>query len=79
MLCSSATYTWSKALGLTAPTGDGGLGPRDPFDWALDYGRLNFNYSQKLGDFFYLGPAFWRTLVLTFRPEGDRGLASQRD
>jgi len=28
---------------VTAPTGAGGLGTRDPYDRALDYGRLSFN------------------------------------
>ncbi len=40
------TYTWSKAFGITAPTGEGGLGTRDPFDRELDYGLLNFNYTD---------------------------------
>jgi hypothetical protein len=41
-----ATYTWSQELGITAPTGEGGLGTRDPFDAELDYGRIAFNVAQ---------------------------------
>ncbi len=56
-----STYTWSQALGITAPTGEGGLGTRDPFDQALDYGRLNFNYAQN-----------WVTSFIWNLPFGER-------
>jgi hypothetical protein len=33
-----SSYTWSKALGVQSPFGEGAEGPRDPFDFNKDYG-----------------------------------------
>jgi len=39
-------YTYSKALGSTGSEGEGSNGPRDPFDYELDYGPLNFDLKN---------------------------------
>ncbi len=41
-----STYTWSKALGVDAPLGEGGFGTRDPFNRQLDYGLLSFSRTN---------------------------------
>ncbi len=33
-----SSYTWSKTLGVQSPFGEGAAGPRDPFNFNLDYG-----------------------------------------
>jgi hypothetical protein len=38
-----SAYTWSKALGVGGAEGEGSSGPRDPFDYRLDYGPLDFD------------------------------------
>jgi hypothetical protein len=39
-------YTYSKALGSTGSEGEGSNGPRDPFDYGLDYGPLYFDLKD---------------------------------
>lgn len=41
-----SSYTWAHSLGLAGPQtseGAGGNGPRDPYDWALNYGNLGYD------------------------------------
>lgn len=41
-----SAYTWSKNLGVNSGEGAGGNGPRDPFDWRLDYGPISGSVPQ---------------------------------
>ncbi len=41
-----SAYTWSKALGVTGAQTEGSNGPRDPYDFSLDYGPLSFDVNQ---------------------------------
>lgn len=36
-----ASYSWSKTLGIHGNFAEGSSGPRDPFNWRLDYGRAD--------------------------------------
>jgi hypothetical protein len=38
-----SNYTYGKTLGLIAVEGAGGQGPRDPWNWRLDYSRLSYD------------------------------------
>jgi Carboxypeptidase regulatory-like domain len=39
-------YTYSKALGIVAAEGEGDNGPRDPFDFELNYGPQTWNLTN---------------------------------
>jgi hypothetical protein len=39
-LMIKSAYTWSKGLGVYSGQGEGGQGPRDPFNWHLSYSPL---------------------------------------
>lgn len=41
-----SNYTWSKALGIGGAESEGSNGPRDPFNYALDYGPLDFDVKH---------------------------------
>jgi Carboxypeptidase regulatory-like domain len=41
-----SAYTWSKALGVGGAETEGSNGPRDPFDYRLDYGPSDFDVNQ---------------------------------
>jgi hypothetical protein len=38
-----SNYTWSKALGIGGAEYEGSNGPRDPFNYGIDYGPLDFD------------------------------------
>jgi hypothetical protein len=38
-----SNYTFGKTLGLISTEGAGGQGPRDPWDWKLDYSRQSYD------------------------------------
>lgn len=41
-----SAYTWSKDLGVDSSEGEGSNGPRDPFDWRLDYSPVSLSVPQ---------------------------------
>ena len=41
-----SSYTWSKALGVGGAETEGSNGPRDPFNYRLDYGPLGFDITH---------------------------------
>lgn len=41
-----SSYTWSKALGVTGAEGEGSNGPRDPFNYRLDYAPLSIDRTN---------------------------------
>lgn len=45
-LAVNSYYTYSKALGVGGAEGEGSNGPRDPFDYELDYGPLSFDRTN---------------------------------
>lgn len=45
-LSLKSAYTWSKNLGVNSSEGAGGSGPRDPFDWHLDYSPISLSVPQ---------------------------------
>lgn len=71
-LDKDASYTWSKALGVNVPLGEGGLGARDPFNRQLDYGPLSFNRTNSWVTTFIWDLPFGQHLSLPIL----RGLAS---
>jgi hypothetical protein len=52
-LMIKSAYTWSKNLGVDPGEGEGGEGPRDPFNWRADYGPMGANI-----------PHVWSTSVI---------------
>lgn len=41
-----SSFTWSKALGVNGAQKEGSNGPRDPYNWNLDYGPLPFDATR---------------------------------
>ena len=59
-----SAYTWSKNLGVNSGEGAGGNGPRDPFNWRLDYSLLSQSVPQN-----WVTSAIWTPLAgHKFRP-----------
>jgi len=59
-----SAYTWSKNLGVNASEGAGSNGPRDPFNWRLDYGPLSLSVPQN-----WVTSVIWKPLAYrTLRP-----------
>jgi Carboxypeptidase regulatory-like domain len=45
-LTLKSSYTWSKNLGVNSGEGAGGNGPRDPYNYHLDYGNVGTSEPQ---------------------------------
>jgi Carboxypeptidase regulatory-like domain len=53
-----SAYTWSKALGVTGSEGEGSNGPRDPFNFRLDYGPLSMDLTNN-----WVTSVIWKPLA----------------
>lgn len=59
-----SAYTWSKALGVGGSENEGSNGPRDPFNYRVDYGPLDFDVTHN-----WVTSLIWRPLGgREFRP-----------
>ncbi len=57
-----SAYTWAKTLGVTGCETEGCSGPRDPYDYSLDYGPLSFDVNQNWVTSFLWQPYEGKTL-----------------
>ncbi len=63
-LMVKSAYTWSKNLGVNSGEGAGGNGPRDPFNWRLDYSLVSQSVPQN-----WVTSVIWTPLAgHNFRP-----------
>lgn len=55
-------YTYSKALGITGAESEGSNGPRDPFDYELDYGPLTYDLTHNwVNSFLWQPPEYLKS------------------
>ena len=59
-------YTYSRALGIGGAQSEGSSGPRNPFNYSIDYGPLDFDVTNNFVTSFIFAPRYgsnWNSIV----------------